>query len=98
MKCSSTSWVMETDPVIRWAHHWKPRLSWTLLKTMQHVGNTPSTWDGLAGISIALEAFFPLAQVSIHLLRPVTFTADTFFHFLPHPAGVNMINSHYVTR
>ena len=33
MKWSSTSWVMGTDPVIRWAHHWKPRLSWTLLKT-----------------------------------------------------------------
>ena len=84
MKCSSTSCVMGTDPVIRWAHHWKPRLSWTLLKTnmlailhphgMARVGN----WTFLL-----LWRPFPLAQVSIHLLRPVTFTADTFFHFLP---------------
>ena len=61
----------------------------------QHVGNTPSTWDGPGGeldISVALEAL-SLGPGVNPSLEASDIHCRYFLSFSPTPAGVNMLTS-----
>ena len=72
----------------------------------QRAGNTPSIPMGPPGpageldVSVALEALSlgPGVNPSLEASDIHCRCLHTFFHFLPHPAGVNMLNSHSVTQ